>query len=178
MTDTDTPNLADLLAIYKDVADAEDSWKARKADLRAQIDAVLRAQYEATGTLPTVRHPDGICTAYLSGGGTTASVIQPETYAHWASERFPEAVTFAVEVPMKIVHTEDFQRINSKLMLMASASSSRVDADLLPALVAGGGLDVDSGQLVTDSGEVVSGVRVSTSSPHLVVKPAKDKGAE
>ncbi len=177
MSDTDTHvetalTLADLLAIYKDIAEAEDSWKARKVEVRAQIDKVLRAEYDANGTLPTHRMK-GVGTAYLTGGESKATVSQPQAFAEWVAERMPEAVSFVATFPRKVVDSDQFQRAWSTVQMLASDTTSVVDPAALDTLASGGHLDAESGQLVTGNGEVVEGVRVVESSPYLVVKPVK-----
>lgn len=177
MTDTETaPTLADLLATYKAVSDAEAAVKADKAELRGQIDAILRAEYEATGTLSTHRLA-GVGSTWLGGGGPVARVSQPQTFANWCAEHYPDAVTFVIEIPRKVVDSDDFQRLWTKLQLLASDTSSWVEDGLLEAIAKAGTLDTEAGRVITAEGEVVEGVTAVNVEPTLFVKPSKDKPA-
>lgn len=177
MSDTDTPTLADLLAQYKATVEIEDAVKADKAEVRARIDRVLRDEYDSTHTLVTHRLP-GVGTTYLSGGGPRASVSQPEAYAAWVAERMPEAVSFVVTFPRKVIDSDQFQRAWSTVQLLATDKASKVDPAALEILAGTGRMDAETGQLWSADGELVEGVRVAATAPHLVVKPAKDASPE
>jgi len=171
--DPDRPKLPDLLAAYREWDADEKAAKAAKAEIRPDIDAILRAQYEATGALPTNR-VKGMGTALLQGGEPGVTISDMTAYADWCADRYPDDVELVFVVPRKHVDSNAFERIRETLQLLSTSTESRVSSHVIEALTAEGHADVESGRLITGEGDPVEGVHVHRRLPTLVIRPARD----
>ncbi len=175
MSDTDThvETVADLLGEYATVEGQMDWLAARKAELRQRLSAHLYDEYHRDGALPTKR-VKGLGSAWLAGGEPKARITDPDAWATWAAEHYPDQVEMVIYVPMTRVHSEDFGRAWNRLQPLSSETGNRVAHGLLDVVTTGGALDLAARVLVTAEGEKVSGVAVVTSEPTLYVKASPE----
>jgi hypothetical protein len=157
--------LSELLTIEAQMG----ALKARKDELRGDLDTEARRRWDEDGAVPSFKVAR-LGSATLAGcDKTTTEVVNPEAYAAWARGAREESVALVLRIPAPVIdaHADALASLQGAEGI---AEEWQVHPAVLNGLVAAGRTDPDAGILIEETGEVVPGVRVSLKDPYLTVR--------
>jgi hypothetical protein len=139
-----------------------DAFKARQAELRAQLETVAVARWEEEGAAPSWKVPR-LGTVSLIGcdPDPQVNVTNDDAYVEWLLANHPTEVNVVITIPGTITN-ETTDAILATMLSIGCRVDYETSAPFFAKLVKEGRADADAGELwEAETGQIIPGVTVT-----------------